>query len=94
MCGALGVTTLDDLRCVEVADVEELKTTLKLTPVEIGKLRLLVRQIEQGVSGEGAGNMTREKRALSPQAQVHGEDRQKLAKLAEQAAPPAAGGAH
>ena len=99
VCAALGVTTLDDLRMVKVADVEELKTTLKLPPVEIEKLRLLVRQIEtpaaeQGVSGEGAGNLTREKRALSPQAQVHGEDRQKLAKLAEQAAPPAAGGAH
>jgi hypothetical protein len=53
------------LRFVKVADVEELKTTLKLTPVEIGKLRLLVRQFEtpaaeQGVSGEGAGNLTRE----------------------------------
>ncbi len=46
MCAALGVTTLDDLRFVEVADVEELKTTLKLPPVEIGKLRLLVRQTE------------------------------------------------
>ena len=41
---------------MKVADVEELKTTLKLTPVEIEKLRLLVRQTEtpaaeQGVSG-------------------------------------------
>ena len=46
MCAALGVTTLDDLRFVKVADVEELKTTLKLPPVAIEKLRLLVLQFK------------------------------------------------
>jgi GTPase SAR1 family protein len=99
VCAALGVTTLDDLRMVKFADVEELKTTLKLTPVEIEKLRLLLCQIEtpaaeQGVCSEGAGNLTREKRARSPQAQVHHEDRQKHAKLTDLAGPPAAGEAH
>jgi hypothetical protein len=38
------VKTLGDLRWVKVADVEELKTTLKLTPVEIKKLSLPVRE--------------------------------------------------
>jgi hypothetical protein len=38
------VKTLGDLRWVKVADVKELKTTLKLTPVEIKKLSLLVRE--------------------------------------------------
>ncbi len=46
MCAALGVTTLDDLRFVKVADVEELKTTLKLPPVGIEKLHLLVLQFK------------------------------------------------
>jgi hypothetical protein len=73
--------------------VEELKTTLKLPPVEIEKLRLLVRQIETPAAEQGAGNLTREKRALSPGAKVHSEEGQKQSEP-EDLTTAVAGGVH
>jgi hypothetical protein len=42
VCPALGVTTLDDLRLLKVADVEELKTNLKLVVISGAFIKILL----------------------------------------------------
>ncbi len=57
MCQALGATTVDDLRLVQDADIDDLRSTLDLTPIQIRKLKAIVSEIQARSGGGGGGGV-------------------------------------
>ncbi len=54
VCQALGATIVDDMRLVQDSDIDDLRATLDLTPIQIRKLKAIVSEL-QARSGRGAG---------------------------------------
>ena len=57
MCQALGATTVDDMHLVQDSDIDDLRTTLDLTPIQIRKLKAIVSELQARSGGGGAGGV-------------------------------------